>query len=189
MTAASNPFREPTPEATSAYQGVVVSLNRSHGGVPKSAIEEARIGADGMEGDRQRNLKYHGGPDRALCLYSAERIESLRAEGHPVAAGTTGENLTIAGLDWPRVAPGARLRIGDDVQIEITSFADPCRTIRGSFIGGRSGRISQKAHPGWSRVYARVDVPGVIRVGDVVRIEERGARELGNEGIRSQGEG
>ena len=155
-------------------QGVMLSLNRSHGGVPKAAIGEARVYVDGMEGDRQKNLKYHGGPDRALCLYSAERIEALRAEGHPIAPGTTGENLTISGLDWLRVAPGVRLRLGNDVLIEITSFADPCRTIRGSFIGGRSGRISQKAHPGWSRVYARVLVPGSVRVGDAVRIEEGG---------------
>jgi MOSC domain-containing protein YiiM len=159
---------EPGQFATDGAQGTVVSLNRSHGGVPKLPGDEARIYVDGMEGDRQKNLKYHGGPDRALCLYSAERIGSLRAEGHPIAPGTTGENVTIAGLDWSRLVPGASLRLGADVRIEVTSYADPCRTIRGSFIGGRSGRISQKAHPGWSRVYARVLTPGVIRVGDRV---------------------
>lgn len=152
-TSASGESRHENPSVPAprnGTRGVVVSLNRSHGGVPKAARDQARISLGGMEGDRQKNLKYHGGPDRALCLYSAERIEALRGEGHPIAPGTTGENLTISGLDWPRVAPGVRLKLGDDVLIEITSFADPCRTIRGSFIGGRSGRISQKAHP-WRR--------------------------------------
>ena len=155
--------------------GTVVSLNRSPGGVPKLPVAEARITADGMEGDRQRNLKYHGGPDRALCLYSAERIESLRAEGHPIAPGSTGENVTIAGLDWSRVVPGVRLRLGG-VVVETTSYAEPCRTIRGSFLGGRSGRIGRKKWPGWSRVYARVLVGGALRVGDVVEVVDgRGA--------------
>ena len=150
--------------------GTVVSLNSSPGGVPKRPVVAARIAADGMEGDRQRNLKYHGGPDRALCLYSADRIEALRAEGHPIAPGTAGENVTIAGLDWWRVVPGVRLRLGE-VVVEATSYADPCRTIRGSFVGGRSGRIGQKKWPGWSRVYARVIEEGVVRVGDRVEVE------------------
>jgi len=150
--------------------GTVVSLNRSHGGVPKLPVAEARVSAEGMDGDRQRNLKYHGGPDRALCLYAAERIEALKAEGHPIDVGTTGENVTVLGLDWSLVVPGARLRVGAAL-LEVTSYADPCRTIRGSFLGGRSGRISRKKHPGWSRVYARVLRDGAVRVGDAVELE------------------
>ena len=123
-----------------------------------------------MAGDRQRNLKYHGGPDRALCLYSLERIEALAAEGHPIGVGTTGENVTLAGVEWNRVAPGAQLRLGGRLLIEITDFTKPCRTIQGSFSGRRSGRVSQKTHPGWSRVYARVLAEGTVRVGDTVTV-------------------
>ena len=150
--------------------GSILSLNRSDGGVPKLAVHEAFVDRDGMEGDRQRNLKYHGGRDRALCLYSAERIAALRAEGHPIEAGSTGENVTIAGLSWEDVVPGVRMRLGAAV-VEVTSYADPCRTIRASFLGGRSARIGQKAWPGWSRVYARVLTEGIVRVGDAVELE------------------
>ena len=147
----------------------VHSLNRSDGGVPKAPVAEARVTARGMEGDRQRNREHHGGSDRALSLFSLERIEALRAEGHPIAPGSTGENVTVAGLRWEQVVPGARLRIGT-VVAEVTGYAAPCRTIRGSFVGGRSGRISEKAFPGWSRVYARVLVEGVVRAGDPVAL-------------------
>lgn len=147
-------------------QGAVVSVNVSPGGVPKLPVSSARVSATGAEGDRQRNLEFHGGLDRALCLYSLERIEALQREGHPIAPGTTGENLTIGGLDWDLVVPGATLRIGD-LTVEITAYASPCTTIRPSFADGNSNRISQKKHPGWSRVYARVRGEGVIRVGDV----------------------
>ena len=148
------------------------SLNVSLGGVPKLPVASAMATAEGLAGDRQRNLKYHGGPDRALCLYSAERIDALRREGHPIATGTTGENVTVAGLDWALVAPGLRLALGAAV-IEVTDFTRPCRTIAGSFVGGRTGRISQRTHPGWSRVYARVVVGGEVRVGDPVQIVGR----------------
>jgi len=153
--------------------GRVASLNVSDGGVPKRAVESAEVTRDGVRGDRQRNLKYHGGRERALCLWSLERIEALRAEGHPVSPGSTGENVTIAGVEWAALAPGVRLRIGP-VLAEVTDYTRPCRTIARSFLGGRSGRVSQKTHPGWSRVYARVLEEGRVAVGDAVIVVASG---------------
>ena len=147
----------------------VASLNRSGGGVPKVPVPEARVTRDGLEGDRQRNLKHHGGPARALCLYSLERIEALRAEGHPIVPGTVGENVTIEGLEWSLVVPGARMRLGN-VIAEITAYTVPCRTIRHAFRDRRSDRIAHDFYPGWSRVYARVLREGVMRVGDDVEL-------------------
>jgi MOSC domain-containing protein YiiM len=150
----------------------IASLNISPGGVPKRPVAEAEVTALGLRGDDHDDKRHHGGPDRALCLYSTELIAALRDEGHPIAPGTVGENVTIAGLDWERVTPGARLRIGGGVEVEVTSYTSPCRTIRESFADGRFGRISQKSNPGWSRVYVRV-VHGVgrsIRVGDEVTL-------------------
>lgn len=147
-----------------AGRGVVVGVHvNPEGGVPKFAVGLALVTAEGVAGDRQLDLKHHGGPDRAVCLFSRERIAALAAEGHPIAPGTTGENLTIAGLDWSRLAPGDRLAVGDDVVLEITGPAPPCNTIAGSFTSGEFTRISAKLHPGWSRLYARVLREGVVR--------------------------
>ncbi len=66
--------------------------------------------------------------------------------------------------------PGVRLRVGAKVVLEVTSFTSPCKTIRRSFLDGRFVRISQKLHPGWSRVYARVISEGDINLGDRVEI-------------------
>lgn len=144
----------------------IVSLNVSTGGVPKLPVAEAHVGVGGVSRDWQRNRKYHGGPDRAVCLYAMERIEALAAQGHPIVPGAIGENVTLAGIEWGLVAPGVRLRLGSDVLLEITSFTTPCRTIAGAFADGRTFRVSQKVHPGWSRLYARVLAEGVVRVGD-----------------------
>ena len=147
--------------------GSVASLNRSNGGVPKLRVTEAQITRAGMEGDRQRNRKYHGGPDRAICLYSADLLDVLRAEGHAANPGVLGENVTVAGVDWRLLEPGIRLEIGP-IRAEVTSYAMPCRNIAPVFVDRRSSRVSQLTHPGESRVYARVLREGVVRIGDPV---------------------
>jgi len=103
-------------------------------------------------------------------VYSLERIRGLQAEGHPIEIGTVGENVTVEGIDWDLVVPGSHIRLGEQVRLEVASFTDPCKTIRESFIDGRFVRISQKLHPGWSRVYARVLSEGEIRSGDAVEL-------------------
>lgn len=148
----------------------VHQLSRSPGGVPKRAIADVHIGPEGLEGDWQRNRKHHGGPLRAVCLFPHEHIEALRAEGHPIAAGDVGENVTTVGLPWDDVVPGARLRLGATCVLEIVSYTEPCRTIRHAFADGDSERIAQDRHPGWSRVYARVVQPGHVRTGDPIAL-------------------
>jgi len=149
----------------------VHQINSSQGGVPKTPVDDAVIDINGLAGDYQANLKHHGGPDRALCLYSLELIEKLQDEGHAIAPGSTGENITITGLDWKDLVPGTKVTIGQTVA-EITSYTSPCWKIVDSFADGDSARIGQDEHPGWSRVYARVIIGGTIRTGDQVGILE-----------------
>jgi MOSC domain-containing protein YiiM len=155
----------------------LVSINTSSGGVPKRPRHEARLTFGGLEGDRQRDLRHHGGPDRAVCLYSFERLRELQHEGHDVSIGTLGENLTISGLDWRLCTPGTRIHVGD-ATLRLTSFAVPCRNLSAYFDGGQVGRVSQKLHPGWSRAYARVEREGQLHLGDEVQlVEDAPARE------------
>jgi MOSC domain-containing protein YiiM len=152
--------------------GRIVQLNTSPGGVPKLPVPEAEVTPSGMAGDRQRNLRFHGGPQRALCLYSLEVIQRLQGEGHPIHPGSTGENVTVSGLPWEEVRPGVRLALGEEVVVEVTSYTVPCKNIAASFFEGEFTRISQKVHPGDSRVYARVVQGGRLRAGDAVWVLE-----------------
>ncbi|HEV2802645.1 MAG TPA: MOSC domain-containing protein [Pyrinomonadaceae bacterium] len=158
-------------------RGYIYQLNCSNGGVPKLPVAEAELTPTGLVGDRQRYPLIHGGPQRALCLYSLEVIQALQAEGHPISPGSIGENVTIAGLDWTGLAPGRRLALGDEVVVELTSYANPCRNIRASFADGKFKRVSQKEHAGESRLYARVIRTGRLAVGQEVRVVEDGAAE------------
>ena len=151
--------------------GRIFQINASRGGVPKHAVIMANVSPLGLEGDAQLDLVHHGGPDRALCLYSLERIVALQGEGHPIYPGAAGENLTLAGLDWERVTPGVRLRLGETVVIEVTRYTEPCNNIRYAFQDGYFNRIHQAKYAGWSRVYAKVVQPGRIQIGDPVAID------------------
>jgi MOSC domain-containing protein YiiM len=151
--------------------GTIASINVSAGGVPKRRVSDAKVSRLGLEKDAQDDTKHHGGPERAVSLYSLERIHSLQAEGHSIDAGTAGENVTVEGIDWDLVVPGARLQLGDEVLLEIASFTNPCKTIKASFIDGEFIRIAERLHPGWSRVYARVLSEGSICLGDPVEVD------------------
>jgi MOSC domain-containing protein YiiM len=150
--------------------GRIFQLNRSGGGVPKLGVREAFLAETGLEGDKQSDLRFHGGPERALCLFPLELILELQAEGHPVFPGSVGENVTVFGLEWARIEPGSRLALGDEALVEIASYTAPCKTIAASFVGGDFKRISQKVRPGDSRLYARVLRPGRISVGHAVKL-------------------
>ncbi len=150
--------------------GRIFQLNTSPGGVPKLAIREAEVTELGITGDDHQFPDIHGGPERAVCLFSLERILELQSEGHPIFPGAVGENITVSGIDWNDVTPGQKLSLGEEVLIEITSYTTPCNSIPESFVGGAYQRISQRLHPGYSRVYARVLRPGRIRIGQLVRL-------------------
>jgi MOSC domain-containing protein YiiM len=152
--------------------GRIFQLSSSAGGVPKGRVEEALVTESGLVGDRQAHPKIHGGPDKALCLYSLERIRELQGEGHPIRPGSAGENITIEGLDWSELKPGSRLALGDEVVVEITSYTNPCKSITASFIKGNYSRIAQKKHPGYSRLYASVIKTGRLSTGQEVRVIE-----------------
>ena len=158
-------------EPLDSYQtGFVASINVSGGGVPKRRITVAQVSLLGLVNDAQNDTVHHGGLERAVCVYSLERIRALQEEGHPIDIGTAGENVTVEGIDWDRVVLGARLRLGQAVVLEVASFTTPCKTIRASFIDEQFVRISHKLHPGWSRVYTRVLSEGEIRSGDPVEL-------------------
>jgi len=150
--------------------GTIYQINVSPGGVPKMPVIETDLTINGLVGDKQKHLEFHGGPDRAICLYSYERILELQREGHPVTPGSMGENVTVAGLDWSDIKIGVQLRLGEQAIVEITKPAVPCRSIAASFANEDFIRVSNQLHPGWSRFYARVLQPARLIVGQPVQV-------------------
>jgi MOSC domain-containing protein YiiM len=152
-----------------ASEARILQINISRGGVPKKPVQEANVTLMGIDGDGHAQ-SMHGGPNAALCLFGYEVIQRIRKEGHPIYPGSTGENITVKGMDWPTLKPGMRLKLGDEVEIELTQYTKPCGTIEGSFKGGKFSRIAAQIFPGECRLYAKVLKEGRIRPGDEVAV-------------------
>lgn len=141
----------------------VAQVNVSDGGMPKLPVSQALLTVTGLIGDRQRNRKHHGGPNRAVCLYSEELYEWLRDYGVYVTNGQIGENITTRGLDLGSLKPGDSLRIGQCI-IQITAVRVPCHQLQlwdpdlPEIIVGRSGWV------------ARVVQEGPVKPGDPIEI-------------------
>jgi MOSC domain-containing protein YiiM len=147
------------------HTGRVEQVSASNGGVPKLPLAHGRITRAGLDGDRQATRKHHGRPFQALCLWSAEQVDALAAEGHPIGYGSAGENLTLRGLTWSGVRSGTQLRVGTAL-VEITADAIPCRKNGRWFADGRFSRLKVN-----SRRYARVLEEGDVAPGDLVVVE------------------
>src|SRR5687767_12668956 len=142
-------------------RATLTQLSISPGGMPKRPVLFAHVSKRGIEGDKQRNLKYHGGPDRAICLFSEELYAWLREQGIDLTPGAVGENFTTRGINLTTLKPGDQLQVGDCL-IEITDVRTPCRNLNKwhpdlmKIIKGRSGWV------------ARVLEESVVQPGDAI---------------------
>jgi len=145
--------------------GTLVQVSRSKGGMPKLPVKgPVNVSVDGVEGDWQKNRKYHGGPDRAICLFSEELYDALKQKGvEGLFAGAVGENFTTRGVDLQALKKGDRLEVGGCV-IQIVDVRVPCTNLKKwdedlpGLIVGQSGWV------------CRVVKEGVVAEGDEVRI-------------------
>jgi hypothetical protein len=150
-------------------EGTAAGLFTSHGGVPKHPQDVIEIGFGGVAGDGQHDRGNHGRPWQAVCLWSTEVIDAFRADGHPLAPGLAGENLTTTGISWERIVPGVHLQAGTAL-LEISAYAVPCRKNAAWFTDGHFGLMHHR-HGFVSRAYATVLRPGTVALGDPVVLE------------------
>lgn len=130
---------------------------------------EGRVAIDeaGISDDFIANLKYHGGADQALYLYSQEDIlwwsQQLQRDLGP---GFFGENLTVSHW-WPTLRIGDRLQAGE-LLLEITAPRVPCATL--------AARVGDKLFPKTfvkaerCGAYARVLQPGSLQAGETLTV-------------------
>lgn len=143
--------------------GVVRAVCLGGGGIPKHAVEEAEVTLAGLVGDRQR-FAFHGGANRAVCLFAIEDYRKLALEGvRCETPGTFGENVLTEGLDYASLRADDELSIGDEALLAIHDVREPCKTLKSvdarfpNLMLGRSGFV------------CRVIRPGVIRPGMSIR--------------------
>jgi MOSC domain-containing protein YiiM len=129
-------------------------------------------GSSGVSGDVVVDRRHHGGDDQAVYAYAREDLDWWQADiGRPLAGGVFGENLTTAGLDVNGAVIGERWRVGDAVELVVTTPRIPCRTFSTWMAVPRwKARFTAAARPG---AYLRVAVPGEVQAGDEILVVDR----------------
>jgi MOSC domain-containing protein YiiM len=130
-----------------------------------------------LDGDRQADLKVHGGPSKAVYAYPAEHYDFWKREldGMELAWGNFGENLTTLGLDEASLHVGDRLQIGA-AELVVTQPRTPCYKLGIRF--GRDDIIKRFLHSGRSGFYFAVAREGEIGAGDAIEVLSRDPRRV-----------
>ena len=125
-----------------------------------------------LDGDRQADLRVHGGPDMAVYLYPAEYY-AFWHEQYPemeLPWGMFGENLTIWGLRDDSVYIGDRLQVGS-AQLVVTQPRMPCYKLALKF--GHDDVLKRMLQSGFSGFYCAVLQEGDVAAGDRIRLLHR----------------
>lgn len=146
----------------------VVSVNISDRvGEKKNNVHDCPVVVGhGLEGDA-----HAGGWHRQVSLLAVESIDRMRSAGADVWPGDFAENITVQGMDLVSLPLGTKLRVGEDVVLEITQHGKEChrgcaiRELAGDCVMPREG------------VFATVLEGGRAAVGDEVRLLEEGGGE------------
>jgi MOSC domain-containing protein YiiM len=135
-----------------------------------------RVAELNIEGDRQADLRFHGGADKAVYAYAREDYDWWEGElGQALSDGTFGENLTLAGLDLKSAHVGERWRVGSAV-LEVSGPRTPCWKL--------GARMESTEFPvyfaaaGRPGAYLRVIAPGELAAGDRVEVVQRPEHNL-----------
>jgi len=130
----------------------------------------------GLDGDQQADRRYHGGPDKAVYLYSSEHYAFWQKalESTDLPPGTFGENLTLSGFEHDLEHD---LHVGDLLQIgaarlQLTTPRQPCWKLETRM--GLPGFAKAFLESGRIGMYARVVVEGLVGARDEVSVVERG---------------
>jgi MOSC domain-containing protein YiiM len=112
---------------------------------------------------------------RQVHLIHGELHDELNAAGFHVSAGDLGENVTTRGIDLLDLSAGTRLHLGSEAVVEVTGLRHPCVQLDRHQRGLLAALLSRDEHGAVVRksgVMGIVVAGGVVRGGDVVRVEE-----------------
>jgi MOSC domain-containing protein YiiM len=129
------------------------------------------VAVEGLPGDVQIDRRYHGGPDKALCVYAADHFEYWCEQlDREILPGAFGENLTTRGLLEDETAVGDVFRIGTAL-LQVTQPRQPCWKLAARHGEKQLVRWVEKSSK--TGFYLRCLEPGMLTVGDPIERVER----------------
>lgn len=125
-----------------------------------------------LDGDKQGNLKVHGGTYKAVYCYPHEHYaywQQVLGQAEPFPFGQFGENFTLSGLLETTVHVGDIFSVGEAL-IQVTQPRVPCRKLENKM--GVHKFIKQFADSERIGFYVRVLQEGPVEAGQTVTLVE-----------------
>lgn len=145
-------------------------------GICKQTIEEAFLTKEGFQGDGVADLRYHGGIDRAVCVYPYEHYLLWEKEfKNSLPSSTFGENLTVTNMLEKDVYIGDIFRLGDAV-IQITQGRIPCSTITKRT--NNPSLLKRMVQTGYTGYLCRVLDEGIVRKDSKITLLESHPKQV-----------
>lgn len=145
-------------------------------GICKQTNEETFLKKEGFLGDGVGDLRYHGGPDRAVCVYPFEHYLLWEKEfAKPLPPSNFGENLTVTNMLEKDVHIGDIFRLGGAI-IQITQGRVPCSTIT-----KRSNNpllLKRMVQTGFTGYLCRVLEEGIVRKDSQITLLESHPKQI-----------
>ena len=138
---------------------VSIALSRKKG-TRKVTVNTARVLENhGLEGDAHAGT-WH----RQVSFLASESIQSTRAKGLDVDFGDFAENIATEGVDWPALPVGTRVRLGRQVEVEISQIGKECHKKCAIYYQAGDCIMPREG------VFGRVIQGGEIACGDTITV-------------------
>ncbi|WP_420629642.1 MOSC domain-containing protein [Candidatus Leptofilum sp.] len=137
--------------------------------------EPLQLETTGLVGDKVADTKHHGSLDQAVCCHPLAHYafwnDFYELEGDAqLGPGGVGENWTVSGITEADVAVGDIFRVGEAV-VQVTGPRYPCsKQQRKLKLPKFLNEVTVTLRTGF---YLRVLEPGMVQVGDELRLVER----------------
>ena len=130
-----------------------------------------------LDGDRQADLKVHGGVSKAVYGYPVEHYKFWRRElpNMELPFGMFGENFTTEGLFEDKLNVGDRFRIGE-AEVMVTEPRLPCYKLGIKF--GRTDILRRFLQSRRTGFYFAVVNEGEVQAGDEIELLSRDGNNI-----------
>lgn len=144
--------------------------------IQKQQVQEAFLTKDGFHGDGVADLKYHGGPERAVCIYPYEHYEYWNDHFETqLPRAAFGENLTVTNMLERDTCIGDIFQIGESV-IQVTQGRVPCNTIDRRL--EMRPFLKEMVKTGYTGYLCRVLEEGIIRADSTIRLVSKDPQQV-----------
>ncbi|WP_102275018.1 MOSC domain-containing protein [Cytobacillus massiliigabonensis] len=139
--------------------------------IAKKGIEEVQLSKNGFIGDSVANREFHGGPERAVCLYPYEHYLLWEKEfNQTFRKPAFGENICVENMLEEDIYIGDTFSLGEAI-VQVSQGRIPCSTIsKHNRVDSLLGRIVETGYTGY---FFRVLQEGIVTKSSQLSLIDR----------------